>query len=725
MLVVAASRAVAEQELPAMLTTRTAGADALASALARFDLAADHIALDPGLRAVLAAPQRETTVRFPVKLDDGSVRVFEGYRVQHNVARGPAKGGLRFHPATDLDDVRALAMWMTWKCALVDVPFGGAKGGVACDPTAMSAKELEALTRRFATELEGIIGPDSDIPAPDVGTNAQTMAWIMDTVSMHRGYSVPGVVTGKPLAIGGSVGRADATGQGVVYAVEEVARRTGLELRGARVAVQGFGNVGEASARLFERAGATVVAITDVHGGVIDERGLDVTAMRRRLGEHGTVAGAPGTDDITNDELFGLDVDVLVLAALEGQITDANAHRVRARILAEAANGPVSSDADPILRANGVLTVTRHPVQRRRGHRQLLRMGPEPGRAELDARRDQRRASPPDADRDRRGLVPRGGRRHRPSSGRPGHRRRAGGRGDPAAGPVSVGRGASPPGVSAQLPDGQPAVAAHLAHRERARERRLRALQDGPVGVDGLGRDRARRLEAEAQPGLDPERDDEHEVDVVEPVVPERDATGRLRVREPRLHLGQPVAVVDGGEDRRVVAQQRLVLELEVLGQGQEDALGALAGRDLVAPVGDVLLDADGREGRRIDLVGDRREVGCGRRARPTRAPGHRPGSDADPEGDHGDGARGPGVRRPRPSRSPSARTSSAVERGSGISRSMTGRVSAHQDEPGQERDLGRPLVDLGRDEQRAGERDEDPEGDPPDAARRAPSWGR
>ena len=340
-----------------MLTTRTAGADALASALARFDLAADHIALDPGLRAVLAAPQRETTVRFPVKLDDGSVRVFEGYRVQHNVARGPAKGGLRFHPATDLDDVRALAMWMTWKCALVDVPFGGAKGGVACDPSAMSAKELEALTRRFATELEGIIGPDSDIPAPDVGTNAQTMAWIMDTVSMHRGYSVPGVVTGKPLAIGGSVGRADATGQGVVYAVEEVARRTGLDA--ARRARRGPGLRQRRRGQCPPvRAGrGTVVAITDVHGGVIDERGLDVTAMRRRLGEHGTVAGAPGTDDIDNDELFGLDVDILVLAALEGQITDANAHRVRARILAEAANGPVSSDADPILRANGVLTV--------------------------------------------------------------------------------------------------------------------------------------------------------------------------------------------------------------------------------------------------------------------------------------------------------------------------------------------------------------------------------
>jgi glutamate dehydrogenase (NAD(P)+) len=338
-------------------TTRqaqTSGAAALTAALAQFDAAADHIALEPGLRAVLRVPQREYTVRFPVKRDDGSTEVFQGYRVQHNVARGPAKGGLRFHPATDVDDVRALAMWMTWKCALVDVPFGGAKGGVTCDPTTMSAKELEALTRRFATELEGIIGPDSDIPAPDVGTNAQTMAWIMDTVSMHRGYSVPGVVTGKPIAIGGSVGRADATGQGVVYVIEDAARRLGMPLDGARVAVQGFGNVGEATARLLHEAGARVVAITDVGGGVTDPAGLDVPYLRRHLSEHGTIAGAPGTRPITNDELFALDVDVLVLAAMEGQITADNAGSVRARIVAEAANGPVSPGADPVLARNGV-----------------------------------------------------------------------------------------------------------------------------------------------------------------------------------------------------------------------------------------------------------------------------------------------------------------------------------------------------------------------------------
>jgi glutamate dehydrogenase (NAD(P)+) len=333
------------------------GALALDAALRQFDGAADHLDLDPGLRAILRVPQREFTTHFPVRLDDGTTRIFTGYRVQHNVARGPAKGGIRYHPSTDLDDVRALAMWMTWKSALVDVPFGGAKGGVALDPRRLGARELEAVTRRFATELEGIIGPDSDIPAPDVGTNAQTMAWMMDTVSMHRGYSVPGVVTGKPLSIGGSAGRADATGQGVLYTIAEAARRGGFPIEGARVAVQGFGNVGEAAARLLHEAGARIVAITDIGGGVRRADGLDVPLLKRYLQEHGTIAGAPGTTPIDNDELFGLEVDVLVLAALEGQITARNAGDVRAGILAEAANGPTAPDADPILAANGVVVI--------------------------------------------------------------------------------------------------------------------------------------------------------------------------------------------------------------------------------------------------------------------------------------------------------------------------------------------------------------------------------
>ena len=346
---------LAPSVLPVLPSTQ--GERALSAAVAQVEAAAAHLGLSDDVRSILGVPQREYVVRFPVKLDDGSVRVFTGYRVQHNTARGPAKGGLRFHPQTDLDDVRALAMWMTWKCALVDVPFGGAKGGVTCDPRTMSRRELEAVTRRFATELKPLVGPESDIPAPDVGTNPQTMAWFMDTVSMHAGYSLPGVVTGKPLAIGGSAGRADATGQAVVYTIEEAARRAGFSLRGATVAVQGFGNVGEATARLLDQTGARVVAITDIGGGAYNADGLDVTALALRFREHGTVDGAPGTTSIDNETLFGLDVEVLVLAALEGQITAANAHNVKARILAEGANGPTDPSAEPILSQNGVIVV--------------------------------------------------------------------------------------------------------------------------------------------------------------------------------------------------------------------------------------------------------------------------------------------------------------------------------------------------------------------------------
>ncbi len=328
-----------------------------ASAQAQFDRAADHIQLDPGLRDVLRMPQREVIVRFPVHLDDGTVRMYTGYRVQHNTSRGPAKGGLRFHPATDLDEVRALAMWMTWKCALVGVPFGGAKGGVTCDPTRLSRTEIEALTRRFGTELQGVIGPDNDIPAPDVGTNAQIMAWLMDTVSMHRGVTIPGLVTGKPVALGGSEGRADATGRGVVDAINFATDRLGLPLAGMRAAVQGFGNVGEASARLLAERGARIIAVTDVGGGVLDRHGLDLPALRQHLHDTGSVAGAPGTTPIDNEGLIGLECDVLVLAALEGQVTARNAAGIRARILAEAANGPTTPDADPILEADGVLVI--------------------------------------------------------------------------------------------------------------------------------------------------------------------------------------------------------------------------------------------------------------------------------------------------------------------------------------------------------------------------------
>jgi glutamate dehydrogenase (NAD(P)+) len=338
---------------------RTIGAptDALGSALAQFDRAANHLALEPAVRALLRVPKREWTVNFPVTMDDGHTEVFTGYRVQHNLSRGPAKGGLRFHPSTDLDEVRALAMWMTWKCALVDVPFGGAKGGVTVDPRQLSPGELQRVTRRFATELQGLIGPETDIPAPDMGTNAQTMAWIMDTVSMHAGYTVPGVVTGKPIALGGSVARSDATGLGVTITAERALAELGTSLDGASVAVQGFGNVGEAAARLIHQRGGRLVAVTDVGGGVMNPDGLDPAALKAHLGETGSIAGAPNTRPIDNATLLALDVDLLVLAALEGQITGENAADVRARVVAEGANGPVTPEADPILAERGVVTI--------------------------------------------------------------------------------------------------------------------------------------------------------------------------------------------------------------------------------------------------------------------------------------------------------------------------------------------------------------------------------
>jgi glutamate dehydrogenase (NAD(P)+) len=338
-------------------TAAERSATPLAAALEQFEQAAEVLALEVGLREILRAPQREITMRFPVQTDDGSIRVFTGHRVWHNITRGPAKGGIRFHPNADLDEVRALAMWMTWKCALVRLPFGGAKGGVACDPRALSVRELERLTRRFTTELDGVIGPESDIPAPDMGTNAQVMAWMMDTYSMHRGYSVPGVVTGKPVELGGSEGRQKATGQGVADCVQEAARRIGLDLDGARVAIQGYGNVGSAAARALQRLGTRVVAITDIGGGVFRGDGLDLDRLTWHLRETDSIAGAPGAEPIANADLLALDVDVLVPAALEGQITAANAGQVRAKILAEAANGPTTPDADPILRERGVCVI--------------------------------------------------------------------------------------------------------------------------------------------------------------------------------------------------------------------------------------------------------------------------------------------------------------------------------------------------------------------------------
>src|SRR5581483_6848583 len=291
-------------------------------ALRQYDDAADLLRLDPGIRAVLRVPQRELTVNFPVTMDDGSVRVFQGYRVQHNTGRGPAKGGIRYHPNVTLEEIRALAMLMTWKCAVVKIPYGGAKGGVVCNPKTMSQKEVERLTRRYATEISVLIGPESDVPAPDVNTNPQTMAWIMDTYSMHHGYSIPGVVTGKPLSIGGSEGRLEATAQGVVYCIEQAAAHVGLPLVGARVAIQGFGNVGGGTARLLHALGARIVAVGEEDGGVYDPDGLDPAVLQAHRRLHRSVAGTPGAEPITNAELFAVDCDVLVPAALENVITE-------------------------------------------------------------------------------------------------------------------------------------------------------------------------------------------------------------------------------------------------------------------------------------------------------------------------------------------------------------------------------------------------------------------
>jgi glutamate dehydrogenase (NAD(P)+) len=329
----------------------------LQSALQQFEAAADRLGLDPGLRAVLRVPQRELTVNFPVEMDDGRLRVFTGYRVQHNLARGPAKGGIRYHPEVDLDEVRALAMWMTWKCAVVRLPYGGAKGGVVCDPKLMSQRELERLTRRYATEISVLIGPESDIPAPDMNTGPQTMAWIMDTYSMHRGYSIPAVVTGKPLSIGGSEGRLEATGRGVVYCIQQAAEHLGLRLEGARVVVQGFGNVGEATARFLHELGARVIAVSESRGGVYNPNGLNPSELLRYKQEMGTLAGAPRTQPISNADLLELECEVLVPAAAASVITAANAPRIKTRILAEGANGPTTPAADRILEEKGVFII--------------------------------------------------------------------------------------------------------------------------------------------------------------------------------------------------------------------------------------------------------------------------------------------------------------------------------------------------------------------------------
>ncbi|MCZ6788571.1 MAG: Glu/Leu/Phe/Val dehydrogenase [Chloroflexi bacterium] len=330
---------------------------AYAIALTQFNAIADKLGLDDGLREWLSLPQRELTTHFPVRMDDGSLKVFKGYRVQHSLARGPAKGGIRYHPRVNLEEVRALAMWMAWKCAVVDLPFGGAKGGVACNPKEMSMAELERMTRRFASEISIFIGPENDIPAPDVNTNAQVMAWIMDTYSMHKGYSVLGVVTGKPLAIGGSQGRDEATGRGTAIIASEVMRRQGGSIDGATVAIQGFGNAGTHAARILSDMGARVIAATDSQGGRYNPRGLNVKRAIAAKRETGQLGNYRDGDAISNDELLEMPCDILIPAALENQITGSNAPRVKAKVIVEAANGPTTPEADEMLNENGVTVV--------------------------------------------------------------------------------------------------------------------------------------------------------------------------------------------------------------------------------------------------------------------------------------------------------------------------------------------------------------------------------
>lgn len=326
-------------------------------AVQQFEAAAERLNLSEDMREILRVPKRELSVNFPVRLDNGRIKTFTGYRVQHNVIRGPAKGGIRYSPDVTLDEVKALAMWMTWKCAVVGIPFGGAKGGVICDPKNMSMAELERLTRRYATEISIFIGPHGDIPAPDVNTNSQIMAWIMDTYSMHEGYSIPAVVTGKPLSIGGSEGRNDATATGVLFVTRQAAKRIGMPLKGARVSIQGYGNAGSIAARLFYNEGCKIVAVSDTRGGIYNESGFDPASVLRYKQERGSVVGFPGSQAVRVEDVLEVPCDVLVPAATEGVITAANAARVQARIVSEAANGPTTPEADKILFDRGTLVI--------------------------------------------------------------------------------------------------------------------------------------------------------------------------------------------------------------------------------------------------------------------------------------------------------------------------------------------------------------------------------
>lgn len=332
--------------------------DVLTMAKSQLRLAARYLDLDEGLTEVLAQPKRQVVVHFPVLMDNGAVEVFEGYRVQHNASRGPTKGGIRYHPDVDLDETTALAMWMTWKCGVVNIPYGGAKGGVKCNTKRLSKRELEKLTRRYATEINIVLGERSDIPAPDIGTNQMVMAWIMDTVSMQAGYTVPGVVTGKPLELGGSEGRVEATGRGVMVCAEEAMRIANIPMKDARVVVQGFGNVGSVAARIAEELGAKVVAISDAQGAIYNANGLPVRELYERYsGYEGGIHNYKECEEVSNDDMLTLDCEVLIPAAISAQLRGDNAQDIKAKVVVEGANGPTTPEADEILNDRGVLVV--------------------------------------------------------------------------------------------------------------------------------------------------------------------------------------------------------------------------------------------------------------------------------------------------------------------------------------------------------------------------------
>lgn len=331
--------------------------DLLKEVMAEFNEAADLLKLDMNIRERLAHPRRILIVSCPINMDDGTVKSFEGYRVQYNISRGPAKGGIRFHPEVDLNETIGLAALMTWKCAVANIPYGGAKGGIRVDPSQLSLTEIENLTRRYTWEISPMIGPEKDIPAPDMNTGPQHMAWIMDTYSIIQGYSVPGVVTGKPISIGGSEGRPEATGRGVVYCVMEAAAELGINLVEKTAVVQGFGNVGSVAAKLLARTGCKVVGVSDVKGGIYNKNGLDMESVREYVAKNRFLEGYPEAEPVTNDELLTLNCDILVPAALGGQITKANAPKIKASMIFEGANGPMTAEADKILNDRGVFIV--------------------------------------------------------------------------------------------------------------------------------------------------------------------------------------------------------------------------------------------------------------------------------------------------------------------------------------------------------------------------------